>query len=165
MLPSAKPPVVPKVADIDEPKPSMSPDDIKSFNSEIRKVSSSSSTKNLVRDLEQERKREKFNLRIHSVLEKLDHLTLKDDNDRLNKLFLFVMQTCNDIVGPIAEPESFDLCVSLLKQFFDNEEIVTKQVMHIILPQIKKLTMYRKSKHSVLRMFAVFFSWISRKTT
>jgi hypothetical protein len=143
----------------------MSRDEMKLFSRDIQKISNSKSTKEVLSQLKCDNERSKFLKRIESVLEKLDIITLKTDNAKIQKMMLFVMQSANDLLGSIHDKdcETYKLCLTLLKRFFNDDEELTAQVMTIVLPQIKKLTIWRRYKHTVIRTITVFFSVICQK--
>ena len=147
----------PKNDKLNKPVKDMSSDDIKQFSKEMRKLSVSSHTKVVLNDLEQDRKKHKFIERIEKVLCKLENITI-DDDEKLQKLFFFVMQSCNDLYADIHTEQAQKLCLQLLKRFFKDDEVLTKQVMTIVKPSIKKLTTYRKYKHNILHLFFLCFA-------
>ena len=151
-----------KCNSVSEPTP-MTNEEIKSFTCDLRKVSSSSQTKSVLDNLEIDRKNQKFTKRIEFVLEKLDTLTLNEDTEKLHNMFKFVMQSANDLLGPVDSEETNKLCISLLKRFVKNDEVLCNQIFQIVKPTIKKLTAYRKYKHTMLRQLTVFFSWTFQK--
>jgi hypothetical protein len=162
----AKPSLSLDESDIKPVKPvDLSRDEMKIFSRDIQKISNSKSTKDVLSQLKSDNEKSKFLTRIESVLDKLDIITLKTDNAKIQKMMLFVMQSANDLIGSIHDKdcETYKLCLSLLKRFFNDDEELTAQVMTIVLPQIKKLTMWRKYKHTVVRTITVFFSVICRK--
>ena len=137
--------------------------EIKLFTTDLRKISNSKHTKNIVDNLEAERKRVKFMNRIELVLEKLDLVSLNEDKEKLHNMFRFVMQSANDLLGPIESEDTVKLCVLLLKRFLNNDDVLCNQIFQIVKPSIKKLTRYLRYKHTFLRQLTVFFSLMCRK--
>jgi len=132
----------------------LSQEDMKSFQHDINKISSSTRTKNVIVKLESERIKSKFVTRMGSILQKFDKIKI-DDDDKLQTLFIFVMQSANDILEN--DEEAYRLCLELLKQFVNNDEALCKGIMNIVKSKIKPLTFFRKYKHQMYRWATIFF--------
>ena len=130
-------------------------DQMKEFANDLKKLSTSSKTKSVVTTINLERKKEKFTSRVKNVLDKFDTIKLDNQDEKLQLLFLFVMQSANDILGQ--SDETTDICTSLLKPFVNGDENLTKNIMNIVKSKVKPLTMYRKYKHHLYHIASFFF--------
>ena len=143
----------------------MDNDQTKEFIKDIRKISNSKHTKGIVSDLERDRKKNKFINRIEKTLDNFSKLDMKTDAKQMKMLFKFVLQSCSDAVGNIHDPEIYKLVVSLLKRYAKNDEQLTESIIEMVIDDIKPLTLYRKYKHTAVRSFLFFASWICLKVT
>ena len=130
-------------------------EELKEFSNDILKISHSSKSKSVLARLKTDSKETKFVERVTSILDKFDKVQ-PNDCEKLEVLFLFVMQTANDILGN--NEQSDEICLQLLKKFVNDDEYLTRNVMNIVKTKVKPLTMYRKYKH---RMYKFFFTLAS----
>jgi hypothetical protein len=140
----------------------MSNDEMKEFVKDIRKLSNSKQTKSIVQDVERDRKKTKFISCITTTLDNFKKLPFQDDKAKLNKLFIFVMQSCSDTLGDIDDEDNNRLIVDLLKQYVKDDVHLCNQVMECLKKDIKKLTLYRKYKNSIVKSCLFFASLIFR---
>lgn len=163
MLPVRKSERVVQLGDDDEvsikrvpvvPENTLSPKDVLN---DIKYFNNSSKFTSVRNDLELQKKKEKFIAKITPALDKLKQLNLIDDD--IEKLFYFVLQSSEDYFN-ITNAENCDkvkneVCVQLLCPFVNNDEKLCKQIIRLIAPTVKKLTMYRKVKKNLKKI--VFF--------
>ena len=143
-----------------ERQPNLTTDEMKEFANDLKKMSTSSRTKDVVQTINLERKKEKFTTRVQSILEKFDVIKLDNTDEKLQTLFLFVMQTASDILGDSDETRA--ICLQLLKPFVNGDEYLTKNIMNIVKSKVKPLTMYRKYKHHLYHIASFFFVTLVR---
>ena len=135
----------------------LSVEEMKSTINEIKKITNSSNMKSVCGMLDVERKRVKFYEKVQIILEKFENIKLDNDNERLQTLFLFVMQSATDYLHNDTKEKREEICLNLLKPFVKDDEFLTRNIMNIVQGKVKPLTLYRKYKHSVLKGLAIFF--------
>jgi hypothetical protein len=140
----------------------MSNDEMKEFVKDIRKLSNSKTTKGIVQDVERDRKKTKFINCITTTLDNFKKLPFQEDKSQLNKLFIFVMQSCSDTLGNIDDEDNNKLMVDLLKGYVKDDVHLCNQVMECLKKDIKKMTLYRKYKNTFVKTALFFVSLIFR---
>jgi len=165
MMPTTRnPPVILTEQDeIQPPQPAnMGNDEMKEFVKDLRKISNSKQTKTIVQDVELDRKRKKFISRIESTLNNFKKLPFSEDEEQLHKLFIFVLQSCSDTIGPIDDKDNHNLVVGLLKEYAKDDEKLTRSIIRYVSKDIKPMTMYRKYKNGFIKTALFFVSWMYR---
>ena len=156
--PKAKENIMHTRKDEENEKPVLSMEEMKSVISDVRKMTNSSNMKKVVGSLDVQRKRQKFCMKVETILEKFGDIVLANNDERLQIVCLFVMQSAADYLHYDDKDKVDALCVELLKRFVNNDENLMRNVMNIVKQKIKPMTMYRKCKHMLSRSLGVFFS-------
>ena len=138
---------------------------LRSTVADIRQFSRSSSMGSIVSDIELIKKVSKFEVKIASVLENIKKLDIQDDT-QLQKLFLFVLQSCSDYIY-VADADrchkiKMDLCVKLLKPFVKDDETLCKSIINIVQSRVKPSTWLRRNKRFVIKVGKFFLSIFAR---
>ena len=83
------------------------------------------------------------------------------DKDTINET-IRIVQNCEDyFCANLDDHEKFNLCVSILKPLFEDDDGSTKKIIVSLLPHIKKATLYRRARQFIIRNF---FSILELKT-
>lgn len=135
----------------------LSLEEMKSVISDIKKMSNSSNMKSVVSSINVERKRSKFYEKVEVILKKFDDIKLDNNDERIQILFMFVMQSATDYLFDDCKEKRDEICITLLKRFVNDDEFITKNIMNIVSSKVKPLTFYRKYKHSLLKGLGFFF--------
>jgi hypothetical protein len=134
--------------------------DLKEAVADINHFSSSSSSKSLSTDLSLEKRKDKFAVKMQSVLDKIQRLNINDE--QLEAVFVLVLQSaedylyCKDKIK--CEAMKHDICIRLLKQFTKDDPILCKQLIKFVQHRIKVTTAWRRHKKSVKTFFLRLWS-------
>ena len=129
--------------------------DLKEAVADINHFSSSSSSKALSTDLSLEKRKDKFCVKMQSVLDKIQRLNINDE--QLEAVFVLVLQSaedylyCKDKIK--CETMKHDICIRLLKQFTKDDPVLCKQLIKFVQHRIKVTTAWRRHKKSVKTFF------------
>lgn len=136
--------------------------ELKETLASIQKFSRSSSMRSITDDIALRRKVAKFEDKIGVVLQNIKKLNVEND-DQLQTLFIFVMQSCSDFIYIKDDVKCSqvrnDLCVKLLKGFVKDDEKLCRSIMSIVQPRIKPSTWLRRNRQNLLKC-VVFFARI-----
>ena len=136
----------------------MTADEMKQFQKDLRKLTNSSKMKDVSNKLNLERKTSKFKATIEKVLSQFENIKHLDEK-KIQTLFIFVMQSANDLVGDLRKSDEVkDICKELLLVYVNGDENICKTIMDLSMEKVKPLTLYRKTKHLLVHGFSVFFS-------
>ena len=132
-------------------------DEMKAIVGDIKSFSSSSNMKNVMNTVNADRRREKFVIKLNTILSKFSAIKLSEEDDkRIELLFLFVMQSATDYLRD--DKNKDEVCIQLLRRFVSDDDDLCKNIMSIVRSKIKPLTFYRRNKHMILRGLSVFFA-------
>ena len=134
--------------------------DMKDIIKDMKKISNSTNVKGVVESLDVERKREKFYTKISNILVKFDLIDIKQEQERVQIIFLFVLQAASDYLSNDHKKE--EICLQLLKRFMKDDELLTRNIMLIVQSKVKPFTFYRKNKHRIARFVGFFLAIFSK---
>ena len=134
----------------------------KSIVLDIKQMSNSSNMKGVIENLDSQRKQQKFSEKIEIILKQFECIKLDKDDERMQLLFLFTMQSANDYLQN--DDKKDEICLQLLKQLVNDDEYLTKNIMNIVKSKVKPLTYYRRYKHNFMRLSVFFSRMFSRAT-
>ena len=126
---------------------------------EIEFFSSSSSVKTIKKDLLLNQKIENFKTKVEgSILRQIHHVLDEDDEELLKKLFVFVCQSAEDYI--IMPKKDNDKCnrikkrivTDMMKVYVIDEKLIGS-IINMVMPSIKKATMYRRNKRFIDKVF------------
>lgn len=140
----------------------LSTEELKTIVNDVKKLSNSSNMKSVMVSVNEERKRKKFYEKINIILDKFESIKMENDDDRLQTLFLFVMQAASDYL--FDESKRDEICIKLLCRFAKNDETLTVNIMNIVKSKVKKPTWFRKNKHNVYRLGSFFLHGLCKTT-
>jgi len=125
---------------------------------EIEFFSSSSSVSTIKKDLLLNQKIEKFKTKVSGILQQIHVVLDEDDEELLKKLFVFVCQSAEDYI--IMPKKDNDKCnrikkrivTDMMKVYVIDEKLIGS-IINMVMPSIKKATMYRRNKRFIDKVF------------
>jgi hypothetical protein len=69
--------------------------------------------------------------------------------EKLEPLFLMVMQSCEDCLHQFTPEEKHAVCVRLLSRFTKDDESHCKQIMKLMGDRVKRSTVWRRNKKAI----------------
>ena len=136
--------------------------DLREAVADINHFSSSSSSKSLSTDLCLEKRKNKFCVKMQSVLDKIQRLNINED--QLEAVFVLVLQSAEDYLyckdKLKCEAMKHDICIKLLQQFTKDDPVLCKQLIKFVQHRIKLTTAWRRNKKAVKVFFCRGWSWV-----
>jgi len=121
---------------------------------DINYFSKSSTMQKLKKDLAVSRKVRKFVDKVNGILEFVE--TLQCEN-KVELVFLFVLQSAEDYFDPSHEELKREVCKKLLSKYVNGDEALCHSFMNLAGKNIKKSTSVRRAKKKLGNLFNILF--------
>ena len=121
---------------------------------DMQKMSNSTATRSIAKSNKSQERKDKFINRVKSIVDNFSSVKLDEEDERVQTLFLFVMQMATDF---LPEDEQKDVCLSVLKPVVNGDEELCRNIMSCVKKSVKPLTTYRLYHNRVLRLLRFFF--------
>ena len=140
----------------------LEPQNYKEMLKDINVFNKSSTMNTIKSDLIMRKKLSKFEAKMAPVLATIQKI---DNEDYLNQLFVFVLQSAEDYLYlPNKEKCNAikkEICMQLLKPFV-KDEVVRNQIIKICLKNIKKSTLFRRNRKLLQNFFLGLVKMLQR---
>ena len=131
---------------------------------DIQFFSKSSNLHEVKQDLLMAQRIEKFKKKVSEILKQIQKVLDENDDDKLRKIMIFLCQSAEDYLWMKDKDKcnalKKDVVCDIMAEHITDGSLV-KSIIHLVMPSIKKSTMWRRNKQKIQKFCFFFFKQVA----